>query len=726
MTQFKKRRLDEILVEEGLISQAQINDALMRQKMRGGKFGSQLLYHRYIDEPSLVKALSIQFGCEGVVLSDVEIPDSVARAIPSKLALTRMVMPFDFDAKTGTLKIACENPTDPGLINEINFVTQGKKVKLFVAAELVLETIINRHYLGRDADLNDKLLVEIPDTLTAAVENEETAKTRVIDTNPPSNKTVLFVTDEEYAASLLESVLSREGYEVTVVDSLEAASREITCHRFSAIFIRETAEDNLNALIETVRKTSPRTTVQVYKSAGSLVLHDESFAIAEEILSKNLSLFTSLLSTKNNLTHNHSATVGQYADKLCRRLGLSSRDRMYVVMAAYLHDLARYYFPGLPAGQLESPSVSGVGDYKAVIESSKKLLSSFDYSGQIIGMLSLMYKDLKTAAQPAGAAPSGSASLELLGANIITIVDLFCENIVFDRNFTLEKFDAIKKRLRDFTGKLFFAEVVEAFIGMMQEEILSLQTAGINGRIQFFSSDPKSSYPLLLRLKNEGFQVATSENIAALVAARSEADTFLFDLKMDHEQIGEFINQLSQNGFDLKATPAVLLVGNGIIPKLGWLFERGIEDVMSEDLDIDLMILKLRRLLGRALEKGSGTPNDDQAGAKGRLADMNLIDLVQALAPGRRTVKITVWHAKASADKLTIFLDKGIITFAQLGNKIGAEAIYDGMTWADGVWTVEPVMPENLPVPNNALSNDAILMEGAYRLDEKMRAGKLS
>ena len=105
---------------------------------------------------------------------------------------------------------------------------------------------------------------------------------------------------------------------------------------------------------------------------------------------------------------------------------------------------------------------------------------------------------------------------------------------------------------------------------------------------------------------------------------------------------------------------------------------------------------------------------------------MNLIDLVQALAPGRRMVKITVWHAKASADKLTIFLDKGIITFAQLGNKIGAEAIYDGMTWADGVWTVEPVMLENLPVPNNALSNDAILMEGAYRLDEKMRAGKLS
>ncbi len=65
-----KMRLDEILLSEGLVSEEQIREALLRQKAYGGKFGSQLLYHRYIDETGLVMALAIQFDCEGVVLSD--------------------------------------------------------------------------------------------------------------------------------------------------------------------------------------------------------------------------------------------------------------------------------------------------------------------------------------------------------------------------------------------------------------------------------------------------------------------------------------------------------------------------------------------------------------------------------------------------------------------------------------------------------------------------------
>ena len=72
----QRTRLDEILVREGLISEEQIKEALIRQKAHGGKLGSQLLYHRAIDEAGLVRALAIQFDCEGVVLSGLEIPEA--------------------------------------------------------------------------------------------------------------------------------------------------------------------------------------------------------------------------------------------------------------------------------------------------------------------------------------------------------------------------------------------------------------------------------------------------------------------------------------------------------------------------------------------------------------------------------------------------------------------------------------------------------------------------
>ena len=91
----RKRRLDEILIAEGLISDAQIQEALLRQKAFGGRFGSQFLCLGYIDEAGLVKALSIQLQCPGVVLSDMAIPETVIAMVPKEVVLARRVIPFE-------------------------------------------------------------------------------------------------------------------------------------------------------------------------------------------------------------------------------------------------------------------------------------------------------------------------------------------------------------------------------------------------------------------------------------------------------------------------------------------------------------------------------------------------------------------------------------------------------------------------------------------------------
>ena len=115
MSPSPKKRLDEILVAEGLASDTQIREALMRQKARGGKLGSHLLYHRYVDEAGLVKALAIQFACEGVVLANLDIPDSILELIPKKIALARRVLPVAFDGATQTVTVACEEDGTPYL-----------------------------------------------------------------------------------------------------------------------------------------------------------------------------------------------------------------------------------------------------------------------------------------------------------------------------------------------------------------------------------------------------------------------------------------------------------------------------------------------------------------------------------------------------------------------------------------------------------------------------------
>ncbi|MDH4158112.1 MAG: DUF4388 domain-containing protein, partial [candidate division Zixibacteria bacterium] len=707
----KKLRLDEILVREGLISDEQVQDALLRQKAQGGKLGSQLLYHHYIDEAGLVRALALQIGCEGVVLSDLAIPADILKFIPDRVAVARKVVPFQYDIKSNVLKVACEDPTDQNLIDELNFVAHGTQVKLYLAAEVVLNTVIAKYYLGHDVSPRNDLLLELP---------EETAPTVETPPEPPDSTqsppaggagAVLLVSDEESSGSLLQSLLERDNYQVTVTDSADAAIEIIGDKCFHTVFVKDTVSGDYIDLIDRLRKLSPKTRVRYYESASALLLSDEFAASGEELLRKNLEIFTSLLASMGNTDSNHSGRVGDYVYRLCRRLGLPKKEQMLITNTAYLHDLSRYYY-----GTAEEES------YRGVIDLSIKLLQSIGYSPVAIEMLRSMYIDLK-------GKYTRRLPIEVLGGNIITIVDLFCDNVPSDQKLSLDKFDAIKKKLRDLTGRLFLSEVAEAFTLMVQEEILTASVTERYNQVVMFSDEKESLSAAELRLKNEGFRVVCESSPERFVALyrRARPDIIILLLQKDLSEIEAFVDSISAQGIDIEQVPTFLLADAGHSPKLTGLLEKGLHDVISVDGTYDLLVIKLKKVR-QQLEKRAQQQRDlqsDESGAKGRLTDMNLIDLLQALGPSRKTVRIIARSYVPDKYHLELYLDQGSIRFARLGDLTGAQAIYEAIAWSDGTWKVESVSPDALPECNVVQPNESILMEGCRLLDEKVRTGQL-
>ncbi|HPP48933.1 MAG TPA: hypothetical protein PLO73_03090, partial [Spirochaetota bacterium] len=63
-----KPLLGELLVEDGVITQDQLNQALSIQKKEGGLIGIILMNLGFIDEPTLVKYLALQ--AERVIKSE--------------------------------------------------------------------------------------------------------------------------------------------------------------------------------------------------------------------------------------------------------------------------------------------------------------------------------------------------------------------------------------------------------------------------------------------------------------------------------------------------------------------------------------------------------------------------------------------------------------------------------------------------------------------------------
>jgi len=702
-----RERLDQILIREGLISEEQVKEALTRQKAHGGRLGSQLLYHRYIDEAGLVRALTIQLGCKGVVLSDIEIPEIVVKMIPAKVAVARKVVPFDYIPDANVLKVACEDPTDTDLKNELDFVSRGKTVQLFVAAELSLDTLIARHYHGQEVSLEDRQLLEIPDEAT------DTGEIEILNADSEDSggaPKVLLVTDEEYNRPLVQSLLERDGYEVLTTDSADDAIEMIGTSHFHTVFVKDTVSGDYLDLIDRLRKSSPRTKVRYYESSSGLLLNQDSLEQEGDLLVRNLDLLTSLLALHRKIPENHSGAVGHYANLICKKMGLPNKERLYIVNAAYLHDLSKHYY-----------DINDTEDQLSVVRMTAKLLTSINYPPTVVGILKAMYKDLE-------GKYTKRLPIETLGGNILTIADLFCESFPSNQTVSLDKFDVIKKKCRDLTGRLFLAEVVDVFVDLVQREILELSSEENGMQVMIYSDKPGATYGLEQRVKRAGFATVSQcaeENFLDLLARR-EPDMIVLMLEGDKDTIISRVMAYLEKTIDATRTPVFLLVQGTPTHELTDLFERGIEDIMAFDVNLDLLVTKMTKI--RSKVEGEKSADDQQpqsSGTKGQLTEMNLIDLLQALGPGLKTVKITVASQTTPETLLVLFLNRGQIVYAKVGDLTGAEAVYKGLGWSQGVWSVEPVSESDIPEPNNNVPNESILMEGCRLIDEQLRKGQL-
>ena len=697
------RRIDQILIEEGLVSEEQVKEALHSQKEFSGKIGSNLLRRGFIDEAALVRALSIQYECEGVVLSEIDIPEEIVKFVPSRVAVARRVMPFDYDVEENILKVACENPNDEDLIHELDFVARGKKVQLVVAVELSLKTAIANYYMTSIDDDKEIAPDENGEELsqssgTAFAVDENTAAQ-----DAPLNH-VLLVTDDEDDRRVISDVMEKDNYEVTVTESANDAIDIIDGRQFHTVFIKDTVSGDYLDLIDRLRKISPRTRVRYYESSALLLLNQKTNEAAIDLIVKNLDLFTSLLSSRQNNKENHSGTVGKYVDRLCRRIGLPDKDRMTIINAAYLHDIAKFYY-----GKTDSSE-----NPRSFIELTGKLLDSLNFPPLIVEVLRSMYINLRQKY-------TKRLPIEVLGGNILTVVDIFCDNIAVNEKLALDKFDAIKKKFEDLTGKLFLEEVVEPFIEMIKEEVFEAQTDDKYNQVMLFGDMPELISHFEHRLRQEGFRTISISTIDTFVELfrRSRPEIMVLLSHAEPTEVTDLIDELIDQGVDFPGVPTFLLTNSAAISDLTGMLEKGIEDIIPINDNPNLLIVKMKKIQQRLSEKAvNGNGSFEENGARGRLEDMNLIDLLQAMGPSRKTVRIAV---NSDERELIIYLDEGAIIYAKCNELAGAESVYEGLSWKDGTWSAQPVSPGSIPEPNNDYSNESILMEGCRLLDERTR-----
>jgi type IV pilus assembly protein PilB len=147
------KRIGELLVEAGVLSQSQLEQALFAQRKDGRKLGQLLIELGLVSEIQLTQTLSRQLAVPWVSLYHVDFSRSLLNLVAREIAEKFCLVPIFVRRvrKQGdTLYVAMEDPTNEAAIEEVAKAA-ALPVKPMVACPSDIRAAIRVYYLGEAA-----------------------------------------------------------------------------------------------------------------------------------------------------------------------------------------------------------------------------------------------------------------------------------------------------------------------------------------------------------------------------------------------------------------------------------------------------------------------------------------------------------------------------------------------------------------------------------------------
>ncbi len=154
-----RRRIGEMLVEAGLLTNEQIDFAVQRQKQSGKAFGEVLLDAGLVDETALAAVLSAHFDMPLLDLRSTNIEPAALKAVPEELARERFLIPTAIDDETITVAMAF--PNDKLAVDAVAERTKRRVVpELALRSEILLTIQQQYKVVGDVGALSETFIAE--------------------------------------------------------------------------------------------------------------------------------------------------------------------------------------------------------------------------------------------------------------------------------------------------------------------------------------------------------------------------------------------------------------------------------------------------------------------------------------------------------------------------------------------------------------------------------------
>lgn len=149
----RKKRLGDLLLGAGVITQEQLEEALKKQKEAGNgqKLGMTLVDMGIMNDEIIAEALCHQMGLERVHLAGITIEDEVLALVDEKVLRKYMLLPYEFAPDNpNVLRVAFSDPLDMIAMDDLSIIT-GMQIEIRVTTVKDVSQALDRFYGNSEA-----------------------------------------------------------------------------------------------------------------------------------------------------------------------------------------------------------------------------------------------------------------------------------------------------------------------------------------------------------------------------------------------------------------------------------------------------------------------------------------------------------------------------------------------------------------------------------------------
>lgn len=636
----------DVLVRAGLLKQEQLEGVFTHLQRSGERIEEAILALGMIPEAEMLKALAGHYKAYFISsekLAKADVARALLDMIPMRFAEKVGVCPVLFEASSHTLSVVTADPDNLEALSEVQLASGAREVKAVLARPAAVKALIAKAYGG---DIHAFALLD----RQAHMQFQQMLD--VYERN--------LVTDDAMNASLVRSEAKARGRE-RVLSEKELAQGPSSL-------------------------------------AGGAGTSSASFV-------ELLNVLVSLLENGRPDLRGHSGQVARLCRRMAEKMGLDATSMTALVAAGHVHDLGKmgqFHLTALNCAEYDGHKVAAQKSFGV----PARLLDPVRMAEDTIQAVQHMYERYDGKGFPDGQAGKDIA----LAARVLAICDTYADLTQNPRNpfrkmLTPQEACAALTRHK---GTVFDPNLVDLFHHTIAGEDLKARLLADRAQALLVDLDPEEMTVLELRMFEQGFVVRTARTAeqALKTLAEGEIDLVVGEVDLGPTDGLALLGEVRKQPWG-KDLPWVVYTRRQERAVAQRAFELGVLDFVNKPANADVLVAKLKALLGQRM---AARPS---RGVSGSLREMGLPDMVQVLFHGRKTGNLRIRSPEGAGE---IHFQEGNVVNALWGELRGESAFFAMLKLRDGEFGLDPGFKPSSRVIQ--ASSEALLLEGMRRLDE--------